>query len=97
MKAVGMRWPFSRADLLPDVCSARIPCQRLWTHIDDPRCLPLGLSEHALCRFVWKAFTILVENANSQVAYRLPTEPARSHQNGRVSLLSEQVEYVHAL
>jgi hypothetical protein len=43
-------------------------------------------SEHALCRFVWKGFTILVENANSQVAYRLPTEPARSHQNGRVSL-----------
>ena len=77
-----MRWAFSRADVVPGICSARIPCQRLRTQMLMTR----AGSEHALCRFVWKAFTILVENANSQVAYRLPTEPARSHQNGRVSL-----------
>ena len=41
--ADGMSWAFSGADLVPDLSSARIRCQRLRSQdADDPRCSLLG-------------------------------------------------------
>jgi len=40
-----MRWAFSRADVVPDVCSARIHCQRLRTQMlmnERTRAVPLS-------------------------------------------------------